>query len=65
VVRKGSLFMVSSRGHEQELSPAGESFRIGDDPESPERIAFDTIVDGQALRATQPGGEAHYLFFTP
>jgi D-alanyl-D-alanine carboxypeptidase len=65
VLRKGSLLLIHPDGEEQALTPDGESFRIGDDPESPERIAFDTIVDGQAWRAVQPGGEIHYRFFTP
>jgi D-alanyl-D-alanine carboxypeptidase len=65
VVRKGELVMIHGSGQEQALIPVGTRFRIGDDSDSPERIAFDTIVDGQALRAIQPGGEAHYRFFTP
>lgn len=63
--RKGSLYITYPRGHERELLPLDGGFRIGDDPESPERIAFDTIVDGRALRAVRPGGEVHYRFFTP
>lgn len=65
VLRKGGLLLVYPRGHEQPLMPDGDGFRIGEDPDSPERIAFDTIVDGQALRAVQAGGEVHYRTFTP
>ena len=65
VLRKGSLLLIAPDGEEQALTPDGEWFRIGDDPERPERIAFDTIVDGQALRAVQSGGDVHYRFFTP
>jgi CubicO group peptidase (beta-lactamase class C family) len=65
VLRKGVLHIVYPHGQEHTLTLLGTGFRIGDDPESPERIAFDTIVDGQALRAIRPGGEVHYRFFTP
>jgi D-alanyl-D-alanine carboxypeptidase len=65
VLRKGGLVLIHPQGQEEMLTAHGDRFRIGDDAESPERIAFDTIVDGQALRATQPGGEVHYRFFTP
>ena len=41
-----------------------ESFRVGDDPASPERLRFDTIVNGEALRASFSGGD-FYRFFTP
>ena len=37
---------------EQPLAPVSDgSFRIGDDPTSPERVRFDSIADGRALRA--------------
>jgi hypothetical protein len=65
VLRKGALLAITGDGQERELTPDGNRFRIGDDPDSPERIAFDTVVDGQALRAIRPGGEIHYRFFTP
>jgi hypothetical protein len=65
VLRKGALALISPNGQEDILEPDGDRFRIGDDPESPERIAFDTVVDGKTLRAVQPGGEVHYRFFTP
>lgn len=65
VLRKGSLYLAYPRGQESLLTPDGDGFRIGDDLESPERIAFDTLVDGQTLRAVRSGGEVHYRFFTP
>lgn len=65
VVRNGTLLMIYPHGYEMVLTPVESGFRIGDDPDTPERIAFDTIVDGQALRAIMPGGETYYRFFTP
>jgi hypothetical protein len=32
----------------------GATFRVGEEP-SPERITFDAIVDGEALRAVRDG----------
>lgn len=53
---------------EEPLVPLGEptdgQFRIGADEASPERLRFDTIVEGQALRANLSGGE-YFRFFTP
>jgi CubicO group peptidase (beta-lactamase class C family) len=65
IVRKGELLQVSPSGQEQTLRPDGDGFRIGDDPDSPERIMFDTVVNGEALRARQAGGADYYRFFTP
>jgi hypothetical protein len=65
VVRKGELRLINPRGTEQILVPDGHGFRIGDDTETPERIVFDTIVEGEALRARLAGGAAYYRFFTP
>ena len=65
VCRKGELLMISPTGAEQALTSDGESFRLGDDPLSPERIAFDTVVEGMALRARLAGGAEYYRFFTP
>ena len=64
VVRKGELLLVSPSGQEQTLYPEGDGFRVGDEPDSPERIAFDTIVEGEALRARRAGAD-YYRFFTP
>jgi hypothetical protein len=43
---------------------ADGTFQIGEDKLSPERLRFDTIIDGQALRALLSGSE-YYRFFTP
>jgi len=65
VVRKGELLQVSPSGKEETLYPEGDNFRVGNDPDSPERISFDTIVEGEALRARLIGGADYYRFFTP
>lgn len=63
--RKGQLFLCSADGEEEVLTPLPDgSFRIGEDNYLPERLAFDQIVDGQALRATRSTCE-YYRFFTP
>jgi CubicO group peptidase (beta-lactamase class C family) len=47
------------------LAPLGDNrFRVGEDPRSPERLAFDTVVSGEALRANY-SGLALYRTFTP
>jgi hypothetical protein len=65
VLRRGELVQIFAAGWEYPLTPDGEGFRIGDDPQSPERIVFDTIVEGKALRARLAGGADYYRFFTP
>ena len=64
IVRKGKLFWVSPGGEEQAMTllPTGE-FRVGD-PQSAERVRFDQIVEGKALRATLSGMQ-YYRSFTP
>jgi CubicO group peptidase (beta-lactamase class C family) len=52
VLRKGAATLIHAWGDEEPLVPLGGGvFRVGEDARSPERIRFDTIVDGQALRA--------------
>ena len=43
---------------------ADGKFRVGEDEQSPERVWFDTIINGQALRLHY-GTEVFYRFFTP
>jgi D-alanyl-D-alanine carboxypeptidase len=58
VVRKGELVLIYASGDEEPLvSMDGGAFRLGMDPNSPEHIRFDTIVDGQALHANLSCGE--------
>lgn len=74
VARKGRLWLtmpgapLDSIGGEEPLEPIGPladgRFRVGDDPASPERLSFDAVVEGQALRAILSGGP-YYRFFTP
>lgn len=64
-VNKGALCVSHSGGAPQDLMADGDRFRPADDPEGPEWVRFDTIVDGVALRAVKAGGEVLYRFFTP
>jgi CubicO group peptidase (beta-lactamase class C family) len=64
VLRKGQLRLVYPSGTDEPLAPLDDgSFRVSDDARSPERMRFDTIVDGQALRLRH-AGESYYRFFT-
>lgn len=65
VLRQGALRVIYPGGEESVLRPDGDGFRLDDEPEGPERFVFDTIIDGQALRAGSPGSETYYRFFTP
>lgn len=52
VLRKGVPVLIQASGDEEPMvSLGGTRFRVGEDARSPERISFDTIVDGRALRA--------------
>jgi CubicO group peptidase (beta-lactamase class C family) len=65
ISRKGSLYLVEPEGDEEALVPLGDGlFRVGEDGHSPERLRFDTILDGQALRANLSGCD-YYRTFTP
>ena len=70
VRRKGQLwlvFPVAPDGFEDEqpLVPLGDgSFRAGADDTSPERVRFDVVVDGKALRAVLSDG-VYARDFTP
>ena len=64
-VNKGALCVSHAGGAPQELVADGDRFRPADDPEGPEWVRFDTIVDGVTLRAVKAGGETLYRFFTP
>ncbi|MDQ3695649.1 MAG: beta-lactamase family protein [Chloroflexota bacterium] len=60
VLRKGRL-----HAFDKPLEPLGDGlFRVGGDPRAPERIQFDTIVNGKAQRALVDRGP-YYRFFTP
>jgi hypothetical protein len=57
VLRKGTLTLIYAAGNEEPLVPVGVApgeavFRLGRDARSPEWVRFETIVGGQALRAS-------------
>lgn len=63
--RKGNLYYCGADGNEEVLVPlGGDTFRIGEDESIPERITFDQVVEGKALRALRSGCP-YYRFFTP
>ncbi len=70
VPRKGRLVLVFPNGAEgfgveEPLIPLGDgAFWIGEGAHLPERLRFDGVVDGQALRANLSGAD-YYRFFTP
>jgi CubicO group peptidase (beta-lactamase class C family) len=65
ILRKGHLFIVDPSGSEEPLFALDRGrFRIGEQAFSPERIAFDQIAAGEALRADRSGCY-YYRFFTP
>jgi len=52
ILRAGTLYLVIPTQEEEELAHIdGTVFRVGDDPDSPERIQFRDFVDGRPIRA--------------
>jgi len=52
VLRKGALILISLNRDEAPMAPLDEGiFRVGKDERSPERIRFDTVLNGRALHA--------------
>lgn len=65
ILRKGKLWLIWPSGDEELLDPLDEStFRVGESRFTPERLSFDQMVGGEALRATRSGLH-YYRFFTP
>ena len=65
VSRKGKLFLVEPWGDEEVLVQLGDGvFRVGNDERIPERLCFDTVLGGRALRANLSGCD-YYRTFTP
>jgi CubicO group peptidase (beta-lactamase class C family) len=63
VLRKGILTLVDPSGDEEPMTLLGNGvFRVGEDDRSPERIRFDTIINGQALRANLSSSECYRTF---
>lgn len=57
LVRAGRLILADLQGDEQALAPLGAGvFRVSNDPNNPERLVFDAIHNGQALRAQLNNG---------
>ncbi len=64
VIRRGALIWIGPDGAEESLTPmAPREFRVGEDG-SPERLRFEDVVDGRALKAVY-SGMAYYRFFAP
>ena len=52
VLRKGALVLISLNGDEAPMVPLDKGvFRVGKEEQSPERIRFDTVLNGRALHA--------------
>ena len=65
VSRKGRLLLIYPPGWHDVLTPISDgSFRIGDDPRSPETISFDSLASGKALRVVYSGCP-YYRTYTP
>ncbi len=64
VERQGRLWYIDTNRGEQEMTPLGPAeFRVGP-PGAPDRLRFDQVLRGHALRATL-SGVVYYRFFTP
>lgn len=64
VLRKGKLWLVIPEGEETLLKPVdADSFQVGEEPTA-ERIRFDTVINGKAIRA-ELSGKFFYRSFTP
>lgn len=64
VLRRGELLLIEPWGEERPLAPLGGGrFRVGEEP-SPERLRFDTLLDGKTVRANLSGCD-YYRTFTP
>lgn len=65
VQRAGALALIWPSGEEEPLTLLEDgSFRVGEEPLSPERLRLDTLMNGEALRANLSGGD-YYRTFTP
>jgi len=63
VARDGGLFLVNPFEGEVHMEPLPDgSFRLGEDPRSPERVRFDMVLGAKAYRAWLSGGYLHRSF---
>jgi hypothetical protein len=66
VLRQGWLLLVSPDGSEKRLMPLPNGdFRVGQDERLPERIRFDTLIEGKSHHAYLTWGGDYYRTFTP
>jgi D-alanyl-D-alanine carboxypeptidase len=63
VVRRGVLYLIEPSGGETKMDPLGPGL-FKETGKSAERLRFDSIVDGKALRANLSGVD-YYRVFTP
>jgi D-alanyl-D-alanine carboxypeptidase len=63
VVRRGVLYLMEPGGGETKMEPIGPGLFKESGP-SAERLRFDSVIDGQALRANLSGVD-YYRVFTP
>jgi CubicO group peptidase (beta-lactamase class C family) len=64
VMRKGTLVLIFPGWATESLEPLEDgTFRIGQNPHSPETLSFDAVVEGRALRACYSGCP-YYRAFT-
>lgn len=64
VIRQARLWYIDPDGGEEVLTPLGPGeFRVGEEG-SAERLRFDEVIGGKALKAVF-SGMAYYRFFTP
>jgi len=63
VCRGQDLLFIDPSGIEQALIPIQEgTFRVGEDPRSPETLSFDMIIMGKTHRASLSGGSCYRTF---
>ena len=63
VIRRGVLYLISPDGSETKMEPLGDAL-FKEAGQSAERLRFDSIVEGKALRANLSGVD-YYRVFTP
>lgn len=64
VLLRGDQLIFQHGGWEESLTPLDDgSFRIGEDEQLPERLSFDMVIDGKAIRAKHNNAE-YYRTFT-
>lgn len=61
VVRRGTLYLVTPAGSETMMEPLSPAL-FKEEGKSAERLRFDSIVDGQALRANLSGVDYYRVF---